>query len=652
MKKSAVPNRLIHEKSQYLRLHAFNMVDWYPWCPEAFERARAENKPVILSIGCHWCHVMEQECFADDETGNFMNSHFINIKVDREERPDIDQVYMDAVLFIAHNGGWPLNCFLLPDGRPFYGCTYLPANDWLSLLGQIHFLYQHQSADITEMAAKITDAVSKLNHISRNPSDFSIQNINAATARLKMQFDIQNGGLKGSPKFIIPSLWSSVMLLGKYFNDEKVNNHCINTLKAIACGGIHDHLAGGFFRYSVTAGWTIPHFEKMLYDNAQVISLFAFAARLYHLDFFKDIAIKTADFMIGYLSHSDQLLKASIDADSEGKEGNYYTWRKPDIDQILGEHSELFCKVYQITDHGNWESVNILFTHPDIYQTIKQADQDILNACRIKLLNARLKRLLPLIDNKTITSWNALAITGLLDLYFTAADNKWLSLAIEKLDVILNSRLSPDGSILRILYDEKNKIDGFLDDYAFFIEALLKGYQYTADYKYLESAVLIADYVLNHFLHPQYKQFITVKKSDNLLFATHEDIHDQVMVSSGSSLAYSFMCLFALTNDNKYLVFEGQLTDISQQALDYPEYYSNWLKIMFSFLVKPFVININPHLRDQIPVKLSSVAKPFFIKYDQGLAFDKIIVCRHQSCLDPFQDLSEVADYLNKLTYS
>ena len=437
-------NHLIKETSPYLLQHANNPVDWYAWKPEAFARAKAEDKPILVSIGystCHWCHVMEHESFENQTVAAFMNAHFVCIKVDREERPDVDQIYMEACQIISGNGGWPLNCFLLPDGRPFFAGTYYPPTSaygrpsWTQVLKNLSDAYVHKREIVEQQAEQLTDMIrnSDKNHVKNKDNTeggnfqtfegdvtnvFDRDYLNNAFYAMRERFDRVEGGWGGAPKF--PSTMSIQFLLDYYFytKNEEALAHAELSLQKMIQGGIYDQIGGGFARYATDRAWLIPHFEKMLYDNALLISVISDAYKLTKRDIYSETIEETLTFIQREMSHTEGGFFSAYDADSEGVEGKFYVWQKAEIEAALGEEAALFCEFYDVSEEGNWEENNILWRQKSYseFVTEKGIDATILKEklriCRKKLFDIREKRIKPGLDDKILLSWNALMISA------------------------------------------------------------------------------------------------------------------------------------------------------------------------------------------------------------------------------------------------
>ncbi|HKZ36763.1 MAG TPA: thioredoxin domain-containing protein, partial [Chryseolinea sp.] len=428
-------NRLANASSPYLKEHADNPVDWYEWGPEALKKAKDENKPLIISIGyssCHWCHVMERESFMDTAVARVMNQNFVSIKIDREERPDIDQIYMNAAQLLSGNGGWPLNAFALPDGKPFYAATYFPKDQWLTLLQQIKSAFNNEHNNVVNQAESLTQAIQSSMDMT-NASKPSVSDPEAYSnifLNWQSSIDFKLGGLVGAPKFPLPTVWE-FLLQYHHFTGDKTALQAVNTtLYAMLKGGIYDHLGGGFARYTTDEHWRIPHFEKMLYDNGQLVSLYAHAYQVTQDSVYQDIVRKTLEFISREMTSPQGAFYSSINADSEGEEGKYYVWTKKEIQHVVDSGSaRLFAAFYNVSDTGNWENgKNILYRKITIEEAAKRnrmsATQYLLKleAAQATLLKIREQRIHPSTDKKILTAWNAIMLKGYLDAYFSLGD--------------------------------------------------------------------------------------------------------------------------------------------------------------------------------------------------------------------------------------
>ena len=536
-------NRLQTETSPYLLQHAQNPVNWFPWGVEALTKAKTENKPILVSIGysaCHWCHVMEHESFEKEEVAEVMNRHFVSIKIDREERPDIDAIYMDAVQAMGVQGGWPLNVFLMPDGKPFYGGTYYPKQNWIKLLEAVHHGFTNNQSELQKSAEGFTENMlfsdsEKYNLLSDNQV-FTKDNLGVMYQKIAQSFDSEWGGFQRSPKFPMPSVWMFLLRYSHLQNNENALNHLKFTLNKMAMGGIYDQLGGGFARYSVDGEWFCPHFEKMLYDNGQMVSLYSQAYTLTQEPLYRETVYETIEWLAREMTSSEGGFYSALDADSEGVEGKFYVWTKHEIDEILGEKSEEFCRVYQIDSNGNWEhGVNILWKNEPILNS--QLSESIQ-----KLMAKRAERIRPGLDDKILCSWNGLMLNGLVDAYRTFGEEKFLNLALKNARFVKDNFLKNDF----LSHSYKNghtKIQGFLEDYASVIDAYTNLYQATFEENWLHLAEKLTLYVCQNFYDEKEQLFYFTDKSAEELIARKKEIFDNVIPSSNSMMARNLYTL-------------------------------------------------------------------------------------------------------------
>ncbi|MDH5769439.1 MAG: thioredoxin domain-containing protein, partial [Nitrospirota bacterium] len=469
-------NRLAKSSSPYLLQHAKNPVDWYPWGPEALEKAKREDKPILVSIGyssCHWCHVMERESFENDSIADIMNKHFVNIKVDREERPDIDQIYMDAVQTMGINGGWPLNVFLTPDQKPFYGGTYFPPQRWIKLIATISKAFVEDRNELNKTAAEIAKSLSTSELVKYGMTEeekiFKKSTLTKAYSLIQSHFDTTRGGLNKAPKFPMPTNWLFLLRYYELTKDKTALDQFILTMDQIAYGGIHDHIGGGFARYSTDMNWFAPHFEKMLYDNGQLMSLYAEAYVVTGKERYKEIIANMFRWLTREMTSEHGAFFSAIDADSEGEEGKFYVWKKEELENILGEDYSLVARYYNVNESGNWEHQNNI-----LYKTIEDEQfareipvsisilKEVINRSNEKLLKARNQRDRPGLDYKVITGWNALMITGLVDAFLATDNQEYLETALKNGRFILE-KMYKDNILFRIYNGETATIDGYLE---------------------------------------------------------------------------------------------------------------------------------------------------------------------------------------------
>jgi uncharacterized protein len=587
--KQLFTNSLIHETSPYLLQHAHNPVNWYAWGTVDLEKARAEDKLIIVSIGysaCHWCHVMEHESFEDTAVARIMNDNFISIKVDREERPDIDNIYMDAVHLMGQRGGWPLNCITLPDGRPVYGGTYFPNENWKSILTQLAEVYRTDKAKMLDYATQLTTGMKQqtLIQVNSDENSLSTESIDKMVAQWQQIFDQKWGGSKGAPKFPMPNSLSFLLRYYYFSKNEAVKKHLETTLDRMASGGIYDQLGGGFARYSTDEYWKVPHFEKMLYDNAQLISLYSEAYKLFRKPRYKEVVFETIDFMNRELTNTEGGFYSSLDADSEGEEGKFYVWRFSEAQKILGDNAELFNYYYGITQQGNWEhGINILHSEMSIeaaagkYNLSTVEAQKSLKESKELLLKERAKRVRPATDTKVLTAWNALAISAYVDAYRAFGEEYFLEIAEKQADFLSKTIMLNTGELYRMKKNDGTFIPGFLDDYALLAKAYIDLYQAGFNQEYLDKSKQIVDFAYQNFFDSSSDIFFYSAKSDKALFAQKHEITDNVIPSSNSIMANVLNVLGIYYDTPEWLQLSKQmLNNVSSGMIDHGIYYSNW----------------------------------------------------------------------------
>jgi uncharacterized protein YyaL (SSP411 family) len=598
-------NQLIQETSPYLLQHAHNPVNWYAWNKETLDLAKKENKLILISIGyaaCHWCHVMEKESFEDEEVAQIMNDHFINIKIDREERPDIDQIYMTAVQIMTGQGGWPLNCVALPDGRPVWGGTYFPKKQWTNTLIQIAKLYSEDPEKVIEYAAQLTEGVQKAGLISANTSalDFKKEDILIALEKWAENFDNIWGGNMGAPKFPMPNNLHFLLRHATQNNDSKLAKHVYNSLDKMALGGIFDQIGGGFARYSTDEKWHIPHFEKMLYDNAQLVSLYADAYQISQKEIYKETVYNTLDFIKKELTNKEGGFYSALDADSktpEGlfEEGAFYVWTKKELKDILTTDYELFANYYNINAFGFWEEekYNLIRKNSDV--EFAQEHQITLNSLKSKvrawkkiLFEHRSHREQPRLDDKTLTSWNALMLKGYLDAYRVFGEDEFLNIATKNAHFIKKKQLRSDGGLNHNYKNGKSNINGYLEDYAAVIDAYIILYECTMDNEWLQTSKDLIDYCFVHFFDKTTNMFFFTSDLDESLIARKTEIHDNVIPASNSIMARNLFKLGHYFHNTSYSeTAQNMLNNVKQQLQEYPAGYSNWMQL-YADISSPF----------------------------------------------------------------
>lgn len=582
-------NRLINQSSPYLLQHAYNPVDWYSWGDEALTKAKKENKLLIISIGysaCHWCHVMEHESFEDQKVADYMNTHFISIKVDREERPDVDQVYMNAVQLLSGQGGWPLNVIALPDGRPVYGGTYFPKSQWLDMLAQLVDFAQKNPDKMEEYARNLSNGVIQSEIIApvNNIETFTLENLNQVFNKWKEHLDMANGGNLGAPKFPMPVSWQFLLIYSEMAQNTFAEQAVFLTLDKMAMGGIYDQIGGGFARYSTDAEWKVPHFEKMLYDNGQLVSLYAEALRKTKKPLYEKVIHETLMFVAHDLISDEGGFYSALDADSEGEEGKYYVWTKQELDGLLGDLAPVVNSYYSISKQGNWEDgVNVLHqtkTHDKLAEEHGIDPNDLaekIDKAKALMLKERMRRPRPSLDDKILTSWNAMMSKAFVDAY-RAFDNKdYLKHATENIDFLLAKLKKENYRLERTYKHGKSAINGFLDDYAFLIDALIALYQATFIEQYLMEARGFTTYVLDHFTDDQSSMFYYTSDLDNPLIARKHEISDNVIPSSNSVMAKNLYVLGHYFENNDYIdKAKYMLSSVREDLQRSGAYFANW----------------------------------------------------------------------------
>lgn len=553
-------NRLSKENSPYLLQHAHNPVDWYPWGDEALQKAKAEDKPVLVSIGyssCHWCHVMERESFEDVATADIMNKHFINIKIDREERPDLDHIYMDAVQSMTGSGGWPLNVFLTPDLKPFYGGTYFPPvraynrSSWKEVLYGIANAFKEKRDEIEQQAAELVQHLQNANSFGTQkilkfdlPAEelFPAKHNDLMFEAIMKTADTEWGGFGRAPKFPQTFTISYLLKYHHFFrNQAALHQACLSLNKMIA-GGLYDHIGGGFARYSTDTEWLVPHFEKMLYDNALLVTVLSEAYQVTKDQLYKKTIEETLAFTEREMTSPENGFYAALDADSEGVEGKFYTWSKAEIEAILKEHAALFCNYYNITEAGNWEEVNIPHTRITVaafcqQQGLGEAEfTSIMEECKAKLLAARAQRIRPLLDDKIILGWNALMNAAYSSAFAALGNEAYRQKATANMDFLLQTFRKETGC-WHVYKEGERKFPAFLDDYAFFIRALLQLQEITSNQDYLFVAKELCEYVLAQFGEDETGYFFFTGEGQTDIVVRKKEVYDGAVPSGNAVMA-------------------------------------------------------------------------------------------------------------------
>jgi len=560
-------NRLIHETSPYLLQHAHNPVDWYPWSEEAFEKAKKENKPVLLSIGysaCHWCHVMERESFENEKIAALMNELFVNIKVDREERPDLDEIYMNAVQMLTGRGGWPMTMFLTPEGKPFYGGTYFPPEDRQGMPGFPRILqgvaqaYRERPADVEKSVAQILETLHHMAESQPSENDFAPGIIAESCEKIARAYDSENGGLGQAPKFPNPGVYELFLRYYSESGDERYLTMVAQTLSKMAQGGIYDHVGGGFHRYSVDAKWLVPHFEKMLYDNAQLLRIYSQAYLITREPLYKTVVEESARYLLREMHQPEGGFYSTQDADSEGEEGKFFVWTLAEIDALLGaEDGEVFARMYDVTEDGNFEEKNIL--HPIL--TVDQASkffrkekseiEALIARTKEKLFTAREKRIKPFRDEKIIAAWNGLLLSGLAEAIKITGASSCLEASRRTVEFIFG-RMFRDGYLLHVYKDGQAKLRGYLDDYAFVALGLLDLYEVLLDRSLIDRAMELADIMLREFWDERGGGLFYTGKSHQPLISRAKPVFDASIPSGNAIAAQLLLRLYHLVGAEEY----------------------------------------------------------------------------------------------------
>ncbi|MEM6631458.1 MAG: thioredoxin domain-containing protein [Bacteroidota bacterium] len=660
-----MPNRLIHSTSPYLLQHAHNPVDWYPWGEEALEQAKREDKLLLISIGyaaCHWCHVMEHESFTDQEVADLMNQHFVCIKIDREERPDLDKTYIEAVQLMTGQGGWPLNCVALPDGRPIWGGTYFPKSNWMNALNQLAQVYRTRKQETLQTAGNVQDYMIQRGKVLKATQDpvFSKQELTELLQNWMQRIDFKWGGRKvNANKFPVPINYKFLLKAAYFTQNERVQQALDVSLEKMAFGGIYDHLGGGFARYSVDPYWKVPHFEKMLYDNGQLVSLYAEAYHQNPSELYKTVVYDTLQFVNRELSSPEGGFYSSLDADSEGEEGKFYVWDHEEITSLLGSDAKVFSSYYNVHPFGNWEGKNVLFvleTEKDFAEQWKLdlgSFGELLARGRSILLEAREKRVRPGLDDKILCSWNALMMKGFLDAYRVFHEDHFLVRAKENAQFILGN-LCEGGKLYRNYKAGKHSINAFLDDYAFLIDALIHLYQVTFELSWLHQAELHVSYVLEHFFDAESGMFFYTSDEDPLMVKRHIEVQDDVIPGSNSTLAHSLHILGILLQKPRYLEISRQMLSNSKASfLQSPDWHAGWGHLFLAQSYPYYEIAITGlnalSYRQQIDARYYPLSLYAGSESESGLPILKdrfqgqttLYVCRDNVCQLPVHQVEE-----------
>jgi len=669
-------NKLGEESSPYLLQHAKNPVHWYAWNEEALGRAKKENKPIFLSVGyssCHWCHVMAHESFEDEEIAKIMNENFVNIKVDREERPDLDDIYQKACQMTTGQGGWPLSVFLSPDQRPFYVGTYFPALDsygrpgFGSLCRQLAQSWKEKPKDIEKAADNFMQNLGKLQQ-NQAPSKIDKSILDEAAINLLQIADATYGGFGQAPKFPNASNLSFMFRYSKLSGISKFQKFALLTLKKMAKGGIFDQIGGGFHRYSTDARWLVPHFEKMLYDNALLPIVYSEAYQITKDPFFRNVVKKTLDYVIREMTSSGGTFFSAQDADTNGEEGQTFVWKKQEIEKILGQDSEIFCIYYDVTDGGNFEGNTILANNINAsslgfkFGKSEPEIENLISKCSKKLLEVRNKREQPGKDDKVITSWNGLMVSAFLSGYRITDDSKYLDAAKQSID-FFESNFEKNHILHRTFKNAEPKLNGYLDDYAYMANASVDMFENTSQPKYLSFATNLANYLITHFWDDSTNGFFFTSDEHEKLIMRPKNNYDLSMPSGNSVAAYVLLKLYHITQNKQFLEIAKKIIESQAiSAAENPFAFGYLLNALYLYYQKPTEITIINGKNSEL---VSSLRKKFLPEsimvlvenqsnleelskhsFFSGKEFqnDKttVFVCKNFSCSLPLSDLSEI----------
>jgi len=669
-------NELHKETSPYLLQHAENPVHWKAWNQENLALAKDKNRLIIVSVGysaCHWCHVMEHETFEDVEAAEVMNKHFVNIKVDREERPDIDAVYMKAVQIMTGRGGWPMNVVCLPDGRPVWGGTYFRKNEWMQTLEQLQDLFQSDPEKMIDYAEKLHQGIEAIGLFPKNDTqeNFDFNLIESFIEKWQKSFDWEFGGYTRAPKFMMPNNYAFLLRYGYQTKNEKLLEFVNLTLTKMAYGGLFDTLGGGFSRYSVDMKWHVPHFEKMLYDNGQLVSLYADAYKLTKNPLYKEVIEKTLGFTEKELTNPLGFFYSAYDADSLNdkkhlEEGAFYVWKKEELQQLIKNDFDLFSIVFNINDFGHWEEENyVLIQNQSLEEIAKQENIELSELQNKKvswekvLCIEREKRSKPRLDDKCLTSWNALMLKGLTDAYKALGDKNYFGIALKNANFIVENLWKPEGNLLHNYKDGKSTINGYLEDYCFVIEAFISLYEITLDEKWLHYSKQLTDYCFDHFYDEVNHFFTFTSSKDKPLISKHYELEDNVISASNSVMAGNLFKLHIYFENSYYEEIAQKMLMQVLPNIDYPSAFANWLNVFldFSDQNRELAICGENALKNILEIQKSYLPNIIFsgTKKHSELPFlkerfqtdkDLFYICQNKICKLPTEDISKTINEL------
>jgi len=681
-------NRLASESSPYLLQHAHNPVDWYPWGEDALARAKSEDKPILISIGysaCHWCHVMERESFEDESVAAIMNEHFVNIKIDREERPDLDHIYMDAVQAMTGSGGWPLNVFLTPDARPFYGGTYFPPRpmhnraSWKDVLTSIHTRFRENRKEIESQSENLIAYLSSANAFGgvsgkdENSEDhsFSLEKLATIASNILQTADQDEGGFGRAPKF--PQTLVIQFLLRDYYysgRDESLKQACLSLDKMIS-GGIYDQVGGGFARYATDSQWLVPHFEKMLYDNALLVISMCEAYQLTGKESYKRCITQTLDFVQRELSAPSGGFYSALDADSEGEEGRYYVWDRREIEEILGEDARLFCACFQVTTGGNWEGKNILFLRDDLdsfamkMNLIPEQWRANVDACLQKLLESRSRRVRPLLDDKILLGWNALMITACCKAYAALGKDEYREIAAKNLEFLWEKMKGSGINLFHHAYQKgQSRFPGFLDDYAYLIAALIHMQEITGDAEYLLRARDLTEWTIRYFEEEGNGYFFYTREGQEDVIIRKIEMIDGAIPSGNSVMASNLLYLSIVFDRPGWKeIAVRNCRKLEAAITQYPGSFGFWATQFqaLTYGMDELVVSgkgaeeaLKKLLQNFIPFRVIQSATPQnhsfpLLNGKPSLDRVQIFLCRDYTCQSPVSEIDELIPLLENV---
>ena len=669
-------NLLSQETSPYLLQHANNPVHWKAWNENSLAEAKEKDKLMIISVGysaCHWCHVMEHESFEDQEVADVMNANFISIKVDREERPDVDAVYMKAIQIMTGRGGWPLNVVTLPDGRPIWGGTYLRKADWMQTLGQLQEIYKSAPEKMIDYAEKLHQGIQSMSIIPIENPETSINQDQIAdlVEKWKKSFDWEFGGMSSSPKFMMPNNYHFLMRYAHQKKDSQLLDFVNLTLTRMAFGGVFDTVDGAFSRYSVDNKWHVPHFEKMLYDNGQLVSLYSDAYKLTKNALYKEVIEKTLSFVERELMNTEGGFYCALDADSLNpenhlEEGAFYVWKILDLKSIIVDDFELFSQVFNINTFGLWEDENYVLIQNISLEEIANNNKMPLSELESKKKNweqklyiEREKRSKPRLDDKCLTSWNAIMLKGFVDAYKALEEPKYLDLALQNAQFIIKNLWSSEGNLFHNYKNKKSTINGYLEDYSLVIAAFICLYEVTFDEKWLLNAKQLTDYSLEHFYDEKIDFFAFTSNLDEALIASHFETEDNVIPASNSVMGKNLFQLGIYFNHSYYEKVSQRMLQNIMPGVDYPSAYSNWMDLTLSYSEDNKELAIcgetaleycckinNLYLPNVVLAGTEKASNLPFLK-DRFVADQTLFyLCQNKTCLIPSSDFQKIISHL------